>query len=149
MPSNHLSLCHALLLLPSIFPSIRVFSSESVLCIRWSNIGVSALALVLPTNIQDWFPLGLIGLISLQSKELLRVFPNTTVQKHQFFAAQVSFFFDRNVFVYLKFFFSFFFKHWCGPELRLLHVRNFFQLNEELTIVLSLFSKLSLRSQGL
>ena len=68
MPSNHLILCQSLLLLPSIFPSIRVFSIESVLSIRWLNIGISASVLVLPMNIQDWFPLGLTGLISLQSK---------------------------------------------------------------------------------
>ena len=49
------------------------------------SIGVSASASVLPVNIQDWFPLGLTGLISLQSKGLSRVFFNTTVQKHQFF----------------------------------------------------------------
>ena len=59
MPSNHLILCHPLLL-PSIFPSIRVFSNESVLRIRWP-----ASATVLPVNIQDWFSLGLTGLISL------------------------------------------------------------------------------------
>ena len=53
MPSNHLILCHPLLLLPSIFPSIRAFSRESVLCIRWPKYGVSASALVLPVNIQD------------------------------------------------------------------------------------------------
>ena len=70
MPSNRLILCHALLLLPSIFPSIRVFSNESVLWIRWPNIGVSASTSVLPMNIQDWFPLGLTGWISLQSKGL-------------------------------------------------------------------------------
>ena len=58
MPSNHLILCHFLLLPPSIFPSIRVFSSESVLHIRWPNMGVSASTSVLPVNIQDWFPLG-------------------------------------------------------------------------------------------
>ena len=54
------------------------------------SIGVSASALVLPVNIQDWFPLGLIGWISLQSKGLSRVFANTTVQKHLFFGAQFS-----------------------------------------------------------
>ena len=53
MPSNHLILCHPLLLLPSIFPRIRVFSSESVLPIRWPKIEVSASASVLPMNIQD------------------------------------------------------------------------------------------------
>ena len=57
MPSNHLIVCCPLLLLPSIFPSIRVFSNELVLHIRWPSIGVSALASVLLVNIQDWFPL--------------------------------------------------------------------------------------------
>ena len=54
------------------------------------SIGVSASASVLPMNIQDWFPLGWTGWISLQSKGLSRVFSNTTVQKHQFFGAQPS-----------------------------------------------------------
>ena len=91
MPSNlcHLILCHPLLL-PSVFPSIRVFSNELVLCIRGQSIGVSASASVLPMNIQDWFPLWLAAWISLQSKGLSRVFSNTTVQKHQFFGAQPS-----------------------------------------------------------
>ena len=57
-PSNHFILCLPLLLLPSIFPSIRVFSNESVLCIRWPNIGVSASTSVLPMNTQDRSPLG-------------------------------------------------------------------------------------------
>ena len=70
MPSNHLILCCPLLLLPSIFPSIRVFSNESVLCIRWPKYWSFSSASVLPMNIQDWFPLGLTGLISLQSKGL-------------------------------------------------------------------------------
>ena len=69
MPSNHLILYRPLLLLPSIFPSIRVFSYESVLRI---SITVSASALVLPMNIQDWFPLGLTGWISLQSRGLFK-----------------------------------------------------------------------------
>ena len=67
MPSNHLILCCPLHLLPSIFPRIRIFSSESVLRIRWPSIGVSTSASVLPMNIQDWFPLGLTGWISLES----------------------------------------------------------------------------------
>ena len=69
MPSNHLILCCPLLLWPSIFPSIRVFSNESVLCIKWSNTGASASASVLPMSIQDWFPLGWTGWISLQSRD--------------------------------------------------------------------------------
>ena len=69
----------------------RVFSNESVLCIRWPSIGASVSTSVLPVNIQHWFPLGLIGLIFLQSKGFARVFFNTTVQKYQFFfSAQLS-----------------------------------------------------------
>ena len=87
MPPNHFVLCHTLLLLPSIFPSIRVFSSESVLHIRWPKYWSFSLESILPMHIQDWFPLGLTGLISLQSKGLSRVFSNTIVQKHQLFCA--------------------------------------------------------------
>ena len=90
MPSKYLILYCPLLFLPPIFPSIRVFPNESVLHIRCQNIGVSASALVLPMNIQDWFPLGWTGWISLQSKGLSRVFFSTAVQKHQFFGAQPS-----------------------------------------------------------
>ena len=71
-------------------PAIRVFSNESVLGIGEQSIGVSAATLVFPMNIQDWFSLGWTGWISLQSKGLSRVFFNTTVQKHQFFGAQLS-----------------------------------------------------------
>ena len=60
------------------------------------SIEVSASASVLPMNIQDWFPLGLTGLFFLQSKGLSRVFSNTTVQKHQFFGAQLFFFLWSN-----------------------------------------------------
>ena len=70
--SNHLILCHSLLLPPSIFPSTRVFSIESVFRIRCQSIGASASASVLPMNIQNWFPLGLTGWISLPSKGLLQ-----------------------------------------------------------------------------
>ena len=74
MPSSHLSLCRPLLLLPSIFPSIRVFSSEPVLGIRWPKYWSFSFSISLPTSIQGWFGLGLTGLVSLQSKELSRVF---------------------------------------------------------------------------
>ena len=90
MPSNHLILCHPLLLLPSVFLSIRVFSNESVLCIRWPKFWSFSLASVLPMNIQDSSPLGWTDWISLQSKGLSRVFSNTTVKKHPFFGAQLS-----------------------------------------------------------
>ena len=76
------------LLLPPIPPSIRVFSNESTLCMRWPKYWGFALASVLPMNTQDWFPLGWTGWISLQFKGLSRVFSDTTVQKHQFFGAQ-------------------------------------------------------------
>ena len=72
MPSNHLILCRPLFLLPSIFPSIRIFSHELVLHIRWPKYWSSASASALPKNTQDLFPLGLAGLISLQSKGLSR-----------------------------------------------------------------------------
>ena len=88
MPCSHLVLCCPLLLLPSVFLSIRVFSSESALCIRWPKY--SASASVLPVNIQGWFPLGWTGWLSLLSKGLSRVFCDTTVQKRQFFGAQLS-----------------------------------------------------------
>ena len=94
-------LCHPLFLPPSIFPSIRVFPSESVLCISGQSIGASASASVLPMNIQDWFPLGCIGLISLPSKGTSRVFYNTTVQKHQFFSAQLSLWSNSHIHTWL------------------------------------------------
>ena len=79
--------------LASIFPSIRVFSNESALCISPSHqsIGVSPSTSVLPVNTQDWSPLGWTGWISLQFKRLSRVFSNRTIQKHQFFSAQLSY----------------------------------------------------------
>ena len=78
MPSKHLILCHPLLLLPSIFPSIRVFLNESILHIRWPNYWSFSFRSVFPMTIQDWFPLGWTGLISLQSKGLSRVFSNNS-----------------------------------------------------------------------
>ena len=90
MPSNHLNLCHPLLLLPSIFHSIRVFPNESVLHIRWPEYWSFSFS-ISPSNEHS----GLISFridcwISLQSNGLSRVFSNTTVQKHQFFGAQLS-----------------------------------------------------------
>ena len=89
MPSNHLILCHPFLFLPSIFPRIRVFSNESVLHIMWPKYWSFSFS-ISPSSvyIQDWFPLGLTCLTSLLSQGLLRVFSNTTVQKHQLFGAQ-------------------------------------------------------------
>ena len=73
-----------------IFFSIRIFSNESVLHIRWPKYWNFNSIINLPVNIQDWFPSGWTGLISLLSKGLSRVFSNTTVQKHQFFGTQLS-----------------------------------------------------------
>ena len=96
MPSNHLILCRPLLFLPSVFPSIRVFSNELVLCIRQSKYGASASASVLPMNTQDWFPLGLTGLSSLLPKALSRVFSSTTIWKHQFLSTQLYLWFNSD-----------------------------------------------------
>ena len=90
MPSNYLVLSHPLFLLPSIFPSIRVFSNESALHIRWPILELPTSASVLSMNIQGCIPLGLTGLISLLSKGLLKVFSSTMIQKHQFFGTQHS-----------------------------------------------------------
>ena len=83
MPSNHLILCHPLLLLSSIYPSIRSIPMNQFFSLGGQSIGASASASVLPMNIQCWFPLGLTGSISLQSKGLSRVF-SSTIWKHQF-----------------------------------------------------------------
>ena len=90
MPSNHLILCHSLLLPPSIFPSSRVFSNETVLHIRCPKYWSFSFSISLSNEPQDLSPLGWIGWISLQSKGLSRVFSNTTAQKHQFFSTQLS-----------------------------------------------------------
>ena len=90
MPSSHLILCCPLLALPPIPPSIRVFSNESTLCMRWPEYWSFSLSISPSMNTQDWSPLGWTGWISLQSKGLTRVFSNTTVQKHEFFSAQLS-----------------------------------------------------------
>ena len=74
LPFNHLILCHPLLLLPSSFPSIRIFLSESTVC-KWPKGTIPLM------NIQGWFPLGLMSLISLQFKGLLRVFSSTNLKE--------------------------------------------------------------------
>ena len=101
MPSNHLIFCHPLLLLPSIFPSIRVFYNGQFFASNGQSMGASTSSSVFPMNIQDWFPLGLTGLISLQSKGLPRVFSNTTVQKHQFFGTQLSLWSNSHIHTWL------------------------------------------------
>ena len=90
MPSNHLILCHPLLLQPSIIPSIRVFSNESVLHIRWPKYWSFSFSICPSNEYSLLISLRLTGLISLQYKALSRVFSNTTVQKHQFFGTQLS-----------------------------------------------------------
>ena len=73
MPSNHLIYCRPLLLLLAIFPSITVFSNDSAFCIMWPKYWSFSFNNSIPMNIQGWFPLGLTGLISMQSKGLSRV----------------------------------------------------------------------------
>ena len=90
MPSSHLILCHPLLLLPQSFPASESFPVSQLFTWGGQSIGVSASASVLLMNTEYWYPLGWTGWISLQSKGLSRVFSNTTVQKHQFFGAQLS-----------------------------------------------------------
>ena len=97
MPSNHLILCHPLLFLPSIFPSIRVFSNKSVLHIRWPKYWSFSFS-ISPSNEysglisfrMDWFDL-------LAVQGLSRVFSSTTVQRHQFFSAQPSLWYNSHI----------------------------------------------------
>ena len=86
-PSSHLILCRPLLFLLSVFPSIRVFSNESDLCIRWPKYWSFSFCISPSKEHSGLISLGLTGLISLQSKGLSRVFSNTTVQNHQFLGA--------------------------------------------------------------
>ena len=88
--SSHLILCHPLLLLPPIPPSIRVFSNESTLSMRWPKYWSFSFSIIPSKEIPGLIPSEWTGWISLQSKALSRVFSNTTVQKHQFFSTQPS-----------------------------------------------------------
>ena len=90
MPSSHLILCHPLSSCPQCLPASGSFPMSQLFTWGGQSIGVSASASDLPVNIQDWSPLGWTSWISLQSKGPSRVFSNTTVQKHQFFGAQLS-----------------------------------------------------------
>ena len=90
MPSNHLFLCRPLLLLPSIPPSIRVFSSESALPIRWPKYWSFSFNLSSSNEHPGLISFRMDWLYLLQSKGLSRVFSSTTVQKHQFFSTQLS-----------------------------------------------------------
>ena len=90
MPSNHLILCHSHLLLPSIFPSIRVFSKESVLRIWGPKYWNFSFSISPSKEYSGLISFRLTGSISLQPKGISRVFSNATVQKHKFFDAQLS-----------------------------------------------------------
>ena len=90
MPSNHLIFCRPLLFLPSIFPSNKVFSDESVIHIGWPKYWNFSFSISSSNEYSGLTSFRMDWLISLQSKELSRVFSNTTVQKHQFFSAQLS-----------------------------------------------------------
>ena len=89
MPPNHLILCCPLLLLPSIFTSIRVFSNESALCIRWPNYWHFRLSMSPSNEYSGLISFRIDWLDLLQSKGLSRVFSNTTIQNH-IFGSQVS-----------------------------------------------------------
>ena len=91
IPSNHRILCHPLLLLPSIFPSIRVFSNEPVIRIRWPKYWSFSFS-ISPSNEYSgliFFSMNWLVLLAV-SEGLSRVFSNTTIQKHQFFSTQLS-----------------------------------------------------------
>ena len=94
MPSSHLILCHPLFLLPTIPPSIRVFSNESTLLMRWTKYWSFSFSISPSKEIPGWSPLEWTGWISLQSKGLSRLFSNITVQKHQFFGIQLTSIYD-------------------------------------------------------
>ena len=100
MLPNNLILCHPLLLRPSIFSSIRVFTSESPLHIRWPKYWSFSFSMSL-SNEYSGFPLGLTDLISLLSKGPSRVFSNTTIWKHQFFSAQPSLWSNSHIHIWL------------------------------------------------
>ena len=101
MPSNYLIHCCPLLLLPSIISRIRVISNESALCIRWPKFWNFSFNISSSNEIQDWFPLGWSGWISLKSKGLSRVFSSTTVQKDQFSGAQLYLYSNSHIHTWL------------------------------------------------
>ena len=101
IPSNHLILCHPLLL-PSVFPSIRVFSDELALCIRWPKCWSFSFSISPSSEYSGWFPLGLTGLISLLSKGLSKVFCCTTIRRHLFLSAQPSLWSSSHIHMWLR-----------------------------------------------
>ena len=100
MPSNHLILCR-LLFLPTVYPSIRVFSSESALCIRWPKYWSFSFSISTSSEYSGWFLLELSGFISLLSSELSRVFSSTTIWKHQFFGSRPSSWSNPHIYTWL------------------------------------------------
>ena len=101
MPSNHLILCYPLLLLPAVFPRIRVSCNESVLHIRWPKYWSFSFSISPSYEFQGWFSLGLTGLNSLQSKGFSRIFSKTAVPKHQFFSVQPSLWCNSHIHIWL------------------------------------------------
>ena len=101
MPSNHLILSCPLLFLPSIFPSIRLFSDESMLHIRWPKYWSFSFSISPSNEYSRLISFRLIFFISLQSKGLSRVFSNTTIQKHQFLSTQLSLWSNSHIHTWL------------------------------------------------
>ena len=101
MLSNRLSLCCPFLLLPSIFPSMRVFSIESVLHIRCPKVLELQLHISSSNEYSGLISFGLIGLTSLQAKELSRVFSSTTIWKHEFFGTRPSLWSNSHIHTWL------------------------------------------------
>ena len=97
MPSSHLILCHPILLLPPISPSIRVFSNESALRMRWPKHWSFRFSISPSNEHPGLTSLGWTGWIFLQSKGLSRVLSNTTAKKHQFFGPQLSSLSNSNI----------------------------------------------------
>ena len=101
MPSNYLILCRPLLLLLSVFPNIRVFSNESALRIRWPKYGSFSFNISTSSEHTGLISFRMDCWFSLQSKGLSRIFFNTTVQKHQFFCAQLSLYSNSHIHTWL------------------------------------------------
>ena len=102
MPSNHLIFCHPLLLPPSIFPRIRVFSNELALRIRWPKYWSFSFSINPSNEYSGLISFRMDWLSSLQPKGFLRVFSNTTVQKYQFFGTQPSLWSNSNIHDFIK-----------------------------------------------
>ena len=100
MPSNHLILCHPLLLLPSIFPSIGFFSNESVLCIRWPKYWSFSFSISPSNDYSGLISFRIDWLALLVVQGTLRVFSNTTFQKHKLFGAQLSVYSNSHIYIW-------------------------------------------------